>query len=229
MIQTPHFYIELNANLYLKNPASSNLGKEIVQKGIELMDEIGFEKFTFKKLAAQIDTTEATVYRYFENKHLFLVYVTNYYWQTMENILAYETSNLASPKLRIERLIHLICKTFEQGQMCHWMELSNLQQLVMHEASKTYLTTDVDQENKAGYFAAYKQFVEVASFLIQSYKPEFPYAHALVSTMLESVWQQRFFSKHLPKLTDNLKTDAQLEAFCLHLCFGMLEQKTNNK
>lgn len=225
MLQIPRFFIEVNSNLYLKDPSSSNLGKEIVFQGISLMDEIGFEKFTFKKLAIQIETTEATVYRYFENKHLFLVYVTNYYWQLMGNMLVYETSNLTNSKQRIEKLITLICKTFDKGQMCHWVELSNLQKLVMHEASKTYLTTDVDQENKAGYFAAYKEFVEISSQIILAHKSDFEYAHALVSTMLESVWQQRFFAEHLPKLTDNLKTDAQLEAFCNKLCFGMLEQK----
>lgn len=35
----------------------------------------GYEAFTFKKLAEDIGTTEAGIYRYFENKYKLLVYL----------------------------------------------------------------------------------------------------------------------------------------------------------
>ena len=43
--------INVNENLFLKNPESSDLGKRILREGIMLIDEIGFDDFTFKKLA----------------------------------------------------------------------------------------------------------------------------------------------------------------------------------
>jgi AcrR family transcriptional regulator len=40
-----------------------------VKNGLILINKIGFEEFTFKKLSIEISTTEASIYRYFENKH----------------------------------------------------------------------------------------------------------------------------------------------------------------
>ena len=46
-----NFQIKVNDKLYIKDPESSELGKRIVAESIILMDEIGFEAFTFKKLS----------------------------------------------------------------------------------------------------------------------------------------------------------------------------------
>ena len=58
---------KLNDKLFLRNPEESELGRKIIQNSIILIHQIGFEDFTFKKLAIEIGTTEASVYRYFEN------------------------------------------------------------------------------------------------------------------------------------------------------------------
>ena len=62
--------ITLNERLYLRDPQATDLGKKIIKHSILLIDEIGFEAFTFKKLASRMSSTEASVYRYFENKHM---------------------------------------------------------------------------------------------------------------------------------------------------------------
>ena len=72
--------IQVNEKVYLKDPDSSELGKKIIRGSIDLIDEIGFEQFTFKKLAIKINSTEASVYRYFDSKHTLLVYITLWYW-----------------------------------------------------------------------------------------------------------------------------------------------------
>ena len=41
--------ISVNSKLYVKNPETSELGKKIIEQSILLIDEIGFENFTFKK------------------------------------------------------------------------------------------------------------------------------------------------------------------------------------
>ena len=72
--------IDVSDRVHLKDPYSSELGKNIVREGILLVSEIGLEAFTFKKLAHRMCTTESTIYRYFENKHKFLLYLLSWYW-----------------------------------------------------------------------------------------------------------------------------------------------------
>ena len=67
--------IQLNSNLYIRDPQETKLGKKIIEFSIILIEELGFEKFTFKKLAIKIESTEASIYRYFQNKHKLLIYL----------------------------------------------------------------------------------------------------------------------------------------------------------
>ena len=69
--------ISLNDRLYLRDPQETSLGKKIIQHSILLIDKVGFEAFNFKKLAQYMGSTEASVYRYFENKHLLLIYLVS--------------------------------------------------------------------------------------------------------------------------------------------------------
>lgn len=72
--------IKINPEVYKKDPLSSELGEKILRQGTELLEELGFEEFTFRKLASRIESTEASIYRYFDNKHNFLAYLTMWYW-----------------------------------------------------------------------------------------------------------------------------------------------------
>ena len=58
--------IKMNEKLFIRDPEQSELGKKIIQHSIQLIHKCGFEAFTFKKLALDIGTTEAGIYRYFE-------------------------------------------------------------------------------------------------------------------------------------------------------------------
>ncbi len=60
--------LKLLQNVYLKNPESSDLGLKIISNSIEMVNELGFESFTFKKLGERIESPESSIYRYFENK-----------------------------------------------------------------------------------------------------------------------------------------------------------------
>jgi AcrR family transcriptional regulator len=72
--------IQVNSKTYVKDPETSDLGKKIIKNSILLIDEIGFEEFTFKKLGEKIGSNESSIYRYFENKHKLLVYLSSWYW-----------------------------------------------------------------------------------------------------------------------------------------------------
>ena len=68
-----HININVSDALYLKNPESSELGKSILTNSILLINELGFETFTFKKLGEKMTSPESSIYRYFENKHMLLL------------------------------------------------------------------------------------------------------------------------------------------------------------
>ena len=68
--------ITINEKLYVKDPETSELGRNILKNSILLIDEIGFEAFTFKKLGEKIQSNESSIYRYFENKNKLLVYLS---------------------------------------------------------------------------------------------------------------------------------------------------------
>jgi hypothetical protein len=53
--------ITLNDGLYLKEPQNSKLGRNIIKHSILMIYEFGFEFFTFKKLAEEINSTEASI------------------------------------------------------------------------------------------------------------------------------------------------------------------------
>ena len=90
--------ITISAKLYSKNPDETELGRRILSKSIALMDELGYENLTFKKVAREITSTESGVYRYFQNKHQLLTYLINWYWGWLEVKMAQEFMLLNSPE-----------------------------------------------------------------------------------------------------------------------------------
>ena len=54
--------------LYNKDPQSSTLGQNLLKESAKILAEEGFDTFTLKKLAQNLQTTESSVYRYFDNK-----------------------------------------------------------------------------------------------------------------------------------------------------------------
>src|SRR6056297_3765596 len=100
--------ININEKIYLKDPESSNLGKRIIEHSILMINEMGFESFTFKKLGVKIGSNESSIYRYFENKHKLLLYLTSWYWGWMEYRMAFNLANVSSAHSRLERAITVL-------------------------------------------------------------------------------------------------------------------------
>ena len=186
---------------YLKAPLSTELGKRIVVEGLQLIHELGFESFTFKKLADRIGSTEASVYRYFTNKHMFLAFLSNLYWSWMESRIRSIDLHKRTPAERLDRAIHCLVEPLD-GFEGDDFPYQTLTELITVEGPKVYLTPYVDDENKEGVFLAYKHLCSTFAGLIGAVNPTYPYAHALASTVIEASHYQLFFSKHLPRLTD---------------------------
>ena len=111
-----HISISINSELYLKDPHTSTLGISMLGGAIVLIDKLGFELFTFKKLANEINTTEASIYRYFENKHKLLVYLTAWYWAWLEFQISFHTNNMNEPVEKLKRVIKLLATTVEDDE-----------------------------------------------------------------------------------------------------------------
>ena len=91
--------------IYIKDPETSNLGKRIIQHSIELIDEIGFDNFTFKKLGNRINSNESSIYRYFESKHKLLLYLSSWYWAWIEYQLVFETHSISNGTEKLEKAL----------------------------------------------------------------------------------------------------------------------------
>ena len=194
--------LQLSNNLYLRDPQETELGKKIIRRSIEIIDEIGFEKFTFRKLAASIESTEASVYRYFENKHRLLVYLIAWYWNWVEYVIDFQTNNITDPLERLKIAIRIITERKMMDPYFPDINEEALNRIVIAESDKTYLTKQVDLDNKEGLFRGYKSLCGKIADIIKEINPGYPYAHAISSTLLQASHQQIFFSQHLPSLTE---------------------------
>jgi AcrR family transcriptional regulator len=210
--------IPVQDTLYVKDPTSSSVGKSILEHGLILLFENGLEDFTFKKLAVKISSTESTIYRYFENKHQFLSYLFNFYWAWLDLNIAFATTNIDDPKERLRRIIGLITKKVSNDVRTPHIDEALLQDVIAIESSKTFLSKKVDEENKAGYFLQYKKLVDRISAVIIEINPSYAYPNALVTTIIESSFHQRYFGNHLPRLTNEMHIESRLEEFLLDLC-----------
>ncbi len=106
--------IAVPEKIYLKDPETSELGKKIIEHSIYLIDEIGFESFTFKKLGLKIGSNESSMYRYFESKHKLLLYLTSWYWAWLEYQLVIETFSMSNAKDKLEKAISVVTRTVEE-------------------------------------------------------------------------------------------------------------------
>ena len=215
----------LPEKLYLKDPQSSKYGNKLLESSVLLIKELGFERFTFKKLASKIDSTETSIYRYFENKHLLLLYLNCWYWEWMNYLIEVETKNLPSPKVRLEKAIHLIVNAPYEFKLTAYVDEAALYKIVVMEGTKSYHIHSVDNENKDGLFVCYKELVERVAAIIELVRPDFEYPRALSSTLFEMANHQLYFARHLPRLTDLKKKDdllVELEKMLLVFAEKML-------
>jgi AcrR family transcriptional regulator len=200
--------MHLSEALYVRDPEQTELGRRIVDHSIQLIDEVGFERFTFKKLAKAMGSTEASVYRYFENKHRLLVYLVSWYWSWIDYRIAFHTNNIEDAQERLRRVVAVLAvSTTYDPNFCHIDEMA-LHRIVVVESNKAYQTKWVDEDNKEGLFAGYKGLCLTIANLISEVDPEFLYPRALASTVIEASHQQIFFAQHLPSLTE-LKVEGE--------------------
>ena len=152
--------LRINESIYLRDPQQTDLGKSILKNGIILIYELGLERFNFKKLAERIGSTEASIYRYFENKHKLLIYLINWYWEWMAFRIDFFTNNVDQPEERLRRALMAIVDTSKRNTSIEFIDEDILHRILVSEGTKAYHSKEVDADNQSGYFLSYKSLVE---------------------------------------------------------------------
>lgn len=216
--------ISIDPSLYLRNPETTELGRKIVRTSIEMIDELGFESFTFKKLGTRIGSNESSIYRYFESKHSLLVYLISWYWSWVEYKLVFSTTNVLDPNTRLRTSLKIITENVTEDTSISFVNEVILHRIIIAESSKAYHTKDIDTENEKGYYKTYKRVVQRISEIVLEICPSYEYPHMLISTVIEGSHHQRYFSKHLPSLTNVCKGKNNIVDFYTELVFKALHK-----
>ncbi len=219
-----HIRFAVNEKVYTRDPDSSDLGRTMIKEGIGLIHEIGFDAFTFKKLGAKIGSPESTVYRYFENKHKFLLYLTSWYWSWLEYRLVMQTTNVDDAETRLTKAVSLLTEAVEEdGNFSHINEIK-LNQIVVSESIKAFHTRKIGAENKQGCFEGYTNLINRAASMISAVAPNYKYPKMLASTIIESAHQQMFFAEHLPSLTGVHNGNQSITDFFQNMVLAIIKE-----
>jgi AcrR family transcriptional regulator len=197
-----NFKIQINDKIYVKNPETSDLGKKILEQSIILIDEIGFDNFTFKKLGEKIGSNESSIYRYFENKHKLLVYLSSWYWSWIEYKLVFATANIPDASEKLKKAITIVTEKVKDDACTTYINEAILNKIIIAEFTKTMHTKEIDLENKEGYFLIYKRVISRIIQIVNEVNPEYQFAKSLVSSIVEGSLHQYFLKEHLKSITD---------------------------
>ena len=194
--------ISIPKGLSLKDPLESKLGRSIITHSILLMDEIGFESFTFKKLAVKMGSNETSLYRYFENKHALLLYLVVWYWNWVIYLIEYNSKNITDPHQKMDIIIENFVDATKENPSVDFVNEKILHRIIVAESAKSYHTKNIDEENKQGFYLSYKTLIQKVADVILEINSKFPYPHSFASNLFEMANNEIFFAEHLPKLTD---------------------------
>ncbi len=192
----------IHPDLFLKDPQMSEYGQKLVSASILLFEELGFEKFTFKKLAAEIHSTEASIYRYFENKHKLLLWLSCWYWEWVNYLIDLNLMNIQDPTKKLNIVIHNIVNASTESPLTAYINENILHKVIIQESAKAYHIHNVDDENEEGFFTSYVALVDKVSKIILEICPQFNYPKMLASNLFEMANNQIYFAEHIPQLTD---------------------------
>ncbi len=194
--------IKVNEKLYLKDPETSELGKKIIQNSILLIDEIGLEHFTFKKLGERIQSNESSIYRYFENKHKLVIYLSTWYWGWMEHKLISATNEIKNPNEKLVKAITVVTEKIIDDDRTKHINEAILNKIIIFEFNKALYTKEVNDDNNEGYFLVYKNIINQLATIIHEVNPDYLYPKSLASTIVEGSLHQHFLNEHLKTITD---------------------------
>lgn len=184
-----------------------------------MMNGIGLEAFTFKKLAERMGSTEMTVYHYFANKQRLLQYYYQVYWLWLATYCQQEGRALKDPMERLRGDIRAICGLWPEDARAAQFDPRELRELVINEGSKSFLHKNVDSDNRLNLFKPYKDLCGHLASELKACSPRMRNARSFATTLVEMAHSLEFAMHHLPALTElSEKRDRkQLAAFLVDL------------
>ncbi len=223
--------LQIKEKIYLKDPVTTELGRKILSNSITLIDELGLEIFSFRKLALRISSTESSIYRYFENKHYLFIYLINWYWEWTATRIDLAVMVVDDPLKKLELIIKTVIKASFMSTHTPYINEEVLHQIIVREGTKAYHHKFVDSENAEGFFLSYKALCKKISEVFLEINPAYPYAKSLASTLIEVCNNNIYFAKHLPRLTDlNVDQDAaQMKMDLYDMLYHMIISCLQNK
>lgn len=204
--------------LRLRDPERTELGRAMLSGGLGLMNEIGLEAFTFRKLAASIGSTEVTLYRYFPNKQRLLQYYFQLYWLWLRQLCGREVERARDPLDALRRSIDAICGIWPKDAPDLQLDAHALRLLVIEEGMKSYLHKQVDADNARRLFAPYKELSAFLAGRLTACRRGVPMPRSFATTVIEMAHSLPFAMEHLPSLTElsSRKDLRQLSRHLLH-------------
>jgi hypothetical protein len=138
--------------------------------------------------------------------------------------LVFRTFNIASPLERLERAVLVLTQPISKDSSYEHIDEVQLNNIVINEFSKSYLTKEVDTENKEGYFSVFKRLITRMKEMIVEINPEYAYPSSLASTVLETSLYQSFLKDHFPSITD-CSSSEETKNFLVHMITNTLKKK----
>lgn len=220
--------IQVPEGLYLRNPSETALGRKIVAEGIALIDEIGFERLTFKKLAARINSTEASIYRYFSSKHQFLKYLVSWYWNWLAYLIEYRINNVSDRRRRLEIAIGVLTECDGDDPASSDIDESVLHRIVMAEGARVYLTKQDQEQGATAGTDGYHELCALLMGLCREINPKYRYLLPLVTTLIGAVHKQVLFAEDSSQRGKkaNEAGRKEIQRFLSHLVLTSLEAPT---
>lgn len=217
--------IKLNDNLYIKDPEETDLGKQIISKSIELIYEVGFDKFNFKKLANLIKSNEPSVYRYFENKKQLLSYLHSWYWSWIEFNIDNNTKNIKSEKEKLKIIVNTLSNSFKYDEKFIHIDEEKLSNIVIRD----YQGIFIDKDNtKYDTFEAFHSLCIKISSVITAFNSKYNTPNALAISIIKLTYEQMFFYLNQPKMTE-VKNNLDLNKFIENILFSSIEINNPSK
>jgi AcrR family transcriptional regulator len=215
---------EIYEGIFLKDPERSELGRKILKEGIYLIDKIGFEAFTFKKLGERIQSNESSIYRYFENKHKLLIYLSSWYWNWIEFRLVFETANLEDANYRLTKAIILLTEDTSSELLEGNIKESTLKKIIAFNFIKTFNICEINNEN---FIKSYKQVILLISEIIKEVNPTYLYPENLSIIIVEGTLHQHFLRQNFRAITNYSESISPTDFF-LNMVKAILNTSERN-
>lgn len=216
MEENAHVHLRPDPALHLRDPEGTRLGQAILSEGLELMNELGLEAFTFKKLAARIGSTEVSLYKYFPNKQRLLQYYFQLYWLWLRQVCGRHAERSQDPLNTVRSVVDALCGVWPKDAPKAQLDAHALRLLVIEEGMKSYLHKNVDADNARRLFLPYKSLSAFIAECLVACRKDVPMPRSFATTIIEMAHSLPFAMEHLPSLTE-LSNKKDLKHLSAHL------------